>query len=178
MAGTLLITGTGRNVGKTTLAVAVVRRVVARKEGPVAALKISPHSHPQTYPMELLEEGSREGEVRYRLWRELGHGGEKDSARFFAAGARPSLYLEAEREQWGEAWQAVCRHLDPAVPLVCESGRPMEMVQPDLLLAVLGASVGKENPFVEQADRCLCLDPQGFDAALADLRIVSGRWKL
>jgi len=85
---TIIISGTGRNVGKTTYALELIRKYIA--EGPIA-IKISSHAHNQTHGMRVIEVNDDFG-----IWQEDGNRNNKDSSKMAAAGASLTYYIEAQ----------------------------------------------------------------------------------
>ncbi len=85
----VLLSGSGRNVGKTTLACNVIRHLSEYRT--VYGLKLSPHFHKMNHLQKLIAHG--EG---YKVYRELDPDSGKDSAKMLAAGAREVYFIQCE----------------------------------------------------------------------------------
>lgn len=122
----LLISGNGRNVGKTFLACEFIRKF-SEKNG-VTGVKISPHFHdtgnlPVKFKTEdfiILEENQLN---------------KKDSSRMLQAGAKKVYFVLARQEHLKEAFSVLIEIL-PEGPVVCESGGLRELVIPGVFLFV------------------------------------------
>ena len=122
----LLISGNGRNVGKTFLGCKIIRALA--KTHPVTAVKISSHFHPfnkdnvitENKNFVLLEE------------KELT---QKDSSLMLQAGAEKVIFIMAEQQNLKEAFSHLI-NLCPNNPIVCESGGLAEFVDPGLFFFV------------------------------------------
>ncbi len=123
----LLISGSGRDVGKTLLACRIIRHLARR--GPVAGIKISLHHHAPSSRGRVIASGRG-----YLIVREE-EASEKDSGRMVAAGADPVFFVTAG----DEALREVFRRLQPLLgdrPVVCEAGGLRHYIKPGLFLFV------------------------------------------
>jgi hypothetical protein len=129
----IIISGSGRNVGKTWLAAALIRQFSV--EFPVVALKISPHVHDSSGSAELIADtgGSR-------IFREI-LPNLKNSGRFLEAGAAESYFMETDDAHLPEAFQIFlnkCNRLK--YPVICESGALTRLVKPGISFFILRES--------------------------------------
>jgi hypothetical protein len=125
----IIISGSGKKVGKTFLASALIRHFSL--QSPIIALKISPHRHDNLGRVLVIH-----GSGKYRLFREL-EVHDKNSGQFLAAGAKDSFFLETEDGFLGEAiarFSAMCNPMD--LPVVCESGALGNFLRPGILLYI------------------------------------------
>ena len=123
----LLIAGTGRNSGKTTMACAIIRNVSQHQ--PVLALKITPHFHGNNLSGKLLV--NRKDLV---ILEETSTDTEKDSSRMLQSGAARVYFVMALDEQLREAITTI-KNLNPEnLPVVCESGGLIHFATPGLFL--------------------------------------------
>ena len=113
----IIVGGSGRNVGKTTL---VCGLIAALPEFCFTAVKISAHDHGHPEP----------------VWEESASGAETDTERYLAAGAQRALLVTALEGDFpiGQIEAAVARDTD----LIFESNRIVDYYKSDLCLAVLG----------------------------------------
>ena len=124
LPGMILIAGTGRNSGKTTLACEIIRKF--RGEIPLVAIKISPHRHTRTTWGSVLMD-----EPTLFIEEETNPETGKDSARMLAAGASRSFFIMAADSSLPRAIDAVMGLLDEGTFMVCESGGLRQWVEPD-----------------------------------------------
>lgn len=122
----LLISGNGRNVGKTYLGCKIIRAL--SKTHSVTGVKISSHFHPfkkdnlivENQKFILLEE------------KELN---QKDSSLMLQAGADKVIFVMAEQKNLKEAFSYLINIISDN-PIVCESGGLAEFVDPGVFLFV------------------------------------------
>lgn len=148
----LLIAGTGRNSGKTTMACAVIRNVSQHQ--PIVAIKITPHFHDYFTSDNLLID--RNDLV---IMVETQTGTDKDSSRMLVAGAEQVYFVMATDERLSEAMQIISGVNTKKRPLVCESGGLIHYFEPALFLMMSRAD---QTEFKPESDAL---------AGLADLRI-------
>lgn len=146
---TIIVGGSGRSVGKTTLVCAII---AALPEIRWTAVKISGHIHDHPEP----------------VWEEYAAGEESDTSRYLAAGAQRALLVTAL--DGVIPIRALRAALASDEHIVFESNRILDHFKPDLCLAMLGEpGVPKKPSFqqvVERADAFVVLDisdAQAFD---------------
>lgn len=165
----LIIAGTGRNSGKTTLACQVTDTF--RQLSPVA-VKISPHFHEPTAG--LLEWHIEEG---FSIFTENHKEGNKDSSRMLGAGAAKVYYIVCRDEYIKKAFSMVFITLPAGKPVICESPSLAKYIDPGVLFIADSSLPGtkKDLPFeVGKADRVF--QPLEKEADLSGLRFTGGRW--
>lgn len=154
----LLISGSGRRTGKTTLACALIKYF--SESWPVTAVKISPHPNHNAGIAELLAE--RNG---FRLFKET-QPNEKDSGLFLAAGAKVSYFLEVTDHNIDNAWEYLMdTYLNMEDPLICESGYLGHLIKPGLMIFT-----GPSNPMITPTKQ--------RNKALSDLVVVPGSYDI
>lgn len=124
----LLVSGSGRNVGKTTFICRVIEKNTAQK--PVA-LKITPHFHEPTSglkPVAIHE--------NFRIFQETDSLSGKDSSLFLKAGAEMVYYIQTTDAFLREAFELVSRQLPPNRPVVAESAALRKYFVPGLYLFI------------------------------------------
>jgi molybdopterin-guanine dinucleotide biosynthesis protein A len=122
----ILISGTGRNSGKTTMACKIIEKLSANQ--PVIGIKISPHPH-QNQTLEPLVTGNG-----FNIWLETTPPEGKDSWRMLQAGAEKVFYIESENSSLSQAFQEVEKLIHPNDILVCESGGLRHVIKPAVFL--------------------------------------------
>ena len=171
----LLISGSGRNCGKTSLACEIIESISKRKA--VIALKISPHFHQLSEHQELLFDNKK-----FRIYRETDSTSGKDSSRMLRAGASYSFYLQCEDENLSEAWERMNIFLPENRAVVCESGSLAKFFKPGLHLLVEGENPDKmKRSYMknkELSDRIVHFDGHRFSIDISDILFTGKQWKL
>lgn len=128
----LIVAGTGRKAGKTTIACRIIGDFIAKG---LMAIKISSHFHD---PQEHLNLIYREKD--YTIWEEMSSTSGKDSSRFLAAGALRSFYIQAEKGASAPAFFRLLEIIPDNSPIVCESPSLAREVIPGVLIVISGGS--------------------------------------
>jgi 2-hydroxy-3-keto-5-methylthiopentenyl-1-phosphate phosphatase len=136
----IFIGGTGRNIGKTTLAEMLVKKLSAA--APVTALKIA-RINPKEMPFHGHAVVSHGPKIIVR--EEQQRNGNKDSMRFLQAGATRSWYVQTEDQYFQEGFTKIRPLLENAVYGVCESNALRRYVRPALFIMVAGDSDGQHK---------------------------------
>ena len=171
----LIVYGTNRNSGKTTLITKIIRHF--HDKVPVAGLKISPHFHPLEDD-EIIVEKCEE----YVITRESRTGTGKDSSRMLAAGAREVYYVQVWDNNLAGVLPRIIELTGPASAVICESGWARNLVVPGVFLILhrKGGTDIKESTkvFKPLADRWIEFDGSGFDFNIEQLDYCGGKWEL
>jgi len=109
----LIIAGTGRNSGKTTLVCNIISQ---NRVNNIIAVKISPHEHSITESSVQVMKGPD-----WEIFLENSTGSNKDTARMLAAGASRAYYIRADEGTAGEAFGQLLEKRESAMPVICES---------------------------------------------------------
>jgi hypothetical protein len=171
----LIVYGTNRNAGKTTLITRIIQRFHA--EIPVCAIKISPHFH-NLDPDDVILARTDD----YAIVKEVRTATGKDSSRMLGAGAEVVLYVQVWDNNLERVLPLIIDNLTPGSAVVCESGWARNLVEPGVFLILnrKDEPAIKENAskFKPLADRWIEFDGEDFDYNLADLKFENGNWKL
>jgi hypothetical protein len=124
----LLVTGSGRNVGKTTFICSVIAGNPLQK---MAAIKITPHFHDPGEGLIPIVENNN-----FRIFEETNIHSDKDTSRYLQAGARKSYYIQTNDAALKEAFQLTSVLLDPDQPFLVESARLGQILSPELFLYI------------------------------------------
>jgi len=124
----MLISGSGRNVGKTSF----IRRVIRQNAGQkLVAIKITPHFHEPSSglsPIIVTE--------NYRVFTETDISSGKDSSLFLQAGAEHVYYIQSTDAYLEEAFSIVSDHLSPDQPIIVESAALRKFIVPELYVFI------------------------------------------
>ena len=173
MPNILIIVGTDRNAGKTTLAERIIKNNSRRI--PVVAIKISPHFHPVGQDEEVVvQTGS------FIIIREKDPGSRKDSSRFLKAGASEVYYMQVWDRDLSTAFESLLEICSQDKPMVIESGWLRQVIMPGLFIIVnrKGNSVYKENiPIYKKMPHLWVeADDKGFDPPAERITFRGSRW--
>jgi len=120
----LLISGTGRNVGKTFFSCLLIDKF---KENNLIGLKISPHFH----------DIDNEENIFYKtnnfiILKETKTNGIKDSSKMFISGSKSVFYIQAKDENIFKAFQYLNENYIKNQPVVCESAALGKFIIPSV----------------------------------------------
>ena len=125
----LLISGAGRNCGKTTLACNIIMQL--KKRGHVYGLKITPHFHTTGNMQLIVKEG-----VGYKIFRETDASSQKDSSRMLQAGASEVYLIQCIDIYLSEIYGHLKQLIPENYPVVCESGSFATKYKPGLHILI------------------------------------------
>ncbi len=130
----IIISGTGRNVGKTTLSCRLIGKY--KEERPLG-IKISPHKHP-------IGEGDIVicKNVNYIILQETQLNTGKDSSRMLVAGAEKVFFVMAEDKYLIDAMNVLEGIIDFSSRMIIESAALRRYVKPEKFILVYN----NENP--------------------------------
>ena len=171
----LLIAGTGRNSGKTTLACHIIKKTSA--DYPVVAIKITPHFHENFGTGKTLF--NREDLV---IIEESDPESGKDSALMIKAGAVKSYFVMAKDEQLNEALQVILKHVPENVPVVCESGGLRHIIEPGIFLMMDRKDNNMLKPGIDSlkklANKVITFDGNNIDFDFNNVSYSENKWKI
>jgi hypothetical protein len=124
----LLISGSGRNVGKTSFICGVISGNVGQK---IIAVKITPHFHEPTPGLVDLSVNEN-----YRVYRETDPDSGKDSSLFLKSGAEKVFYIQTTDQYLAEAFSTAISGCDPNSPIITESAALRKYITPGLYLFI------------------------------------------
>jgi hypothetical protein len=167
----LIISGTGRNTGKTTLAELVIRKFATSG---INAVKITPHPHPESSALLLLT-----GSNDFTIYEEKDKTSGKDTSRMLAAGANHAYLIISGDNFLEEAFTALTTIINDDCPLICESPLLARLIKPDLLIVMEGNTESKKEigEIAQMANIRLTLNE--LNASVADkIKLENGRWTI
>ena len=174
----IIVGGTGRNTGKTTLMGKLVEKFGSRV--PLTAIKIS-NIKPEnrSFHGHNVEQFSE----KILLQKELRTDGNKDSMRLLKAGAQESWFIQTEDVFLPETFSEIQAVLKESQWVVCESNSLRKLVKPGLFIMVKGkeeTSVKKDvRGLLQLADVVVeALQWEMFDMLVERIEIRGGRFIL
>ncbi len=124
-----MISGSGKKVGKTTLACELINRF--SKEFQLIAIKISPHFHQQKSNNEIIYNSNKfiiEKETKPNLIR--------DSSKMLKAGAFKVYYIQTNDVFIPVALDIVVKMEEKKYPVICESGAAWKHIIPGAVIYI------------------------------------------
>ena len=172
----LLVGGSQRNVGKTTLIIELIKRY--KSDYPLIGLKVT-----SIYPDDGHFHGKHKPLVsEAELFEETDLSGQKDTSRMLLAGASKVFYIQAEDEHILQTFEKFSKQIPSGSFILCESISLRKHIQPGLFILIKSVDnkVQKQSYLdVEHlADRILVSDGKSFDFDINRISIDSGNWKL
>lgn len=175
LPGLLLVSGTGRNSGKTTLVCDLI--TMHRELHCITAIKIAPHAHHIGSSDEILVQNNH-----FQIIRETKTNTGKDSSLMLKAGAQEVYYVQAEDKNLQAAFQFLLTMLSPKNIYICESGGLRKYCKPDLFLIIHNDenSTVKESSrqLLPHADKYIKRNGSRLDFDLKRVIIQEGCWTI
>jgi len=153
----IIISGSGKKVGKTYMAMALIRAF--SRKFPLLALKISPHVHDSLASAKLIF--AAEG---FRIFNEMEEH-HKNSGQFLKAGAFKSFFMETDDEHLETAFDIFMTGCNPHNhPVVCESGALSDHINPGILIFITDSQQTRQADKLKTKQRAdIVLEAQSFD---------------
>ena len=170
----LTVSGMGRKVGKTTLACSLIKKLSA--DSKVIGIKISPHFHEVDYHSSLTEKPQS-----FAVYEEDRSDRGKDSSYMLAAGADKVYYVQTRDEYLEEVWEFLTGLLGKDTPVIIESGRIHDLVQPGISLLLTLQDEHGQIPKMEkinsQSDFSEVIsEKESFGPIIDRIIYKNGRW--
>ena len=125
----ILVSGTGRNVGKTNFVCHLIEQLSFSLR--IIALKISPHFHDEISKNEILYQTPK-----MLVQKETNTKSQKDSSRMLKAGASEVFYIQVEDEHMSEIIEFLERFNLTTCPVICESASLRRLIKPGIFFFV------------------------------------------
>ena len=171
----LIIAGTGRNTGKTTLACNILRKF--SRSNSIISIKITPHFHKNIQSGRVLHDTKN-----LYISEETAPPTGKDSSLMLGAGAAHSYFIMADDEHLEEAVLRIREHIPPESFIICESGGLRLHTRPGLFLVMtreLGYAVKPSSEkLLQLADRVITFNGEGIDFDSDTIEIKDNQWRI
>lgn len=152
----IMLSGSGKNVGKTTLSTQIIKQV-ASVGYTVYAIKTSSHLHALDKDENIIEQGDGYDIVEEK------RSNNKDSSLMLQAGAIKSFYIQAHNDRLQYACNIVLQKIPNNAPIVCESGGLRAFITPSVFIYLTGNRQNKNEAFRHLADKMLVFNGSGWD---------------
>lgn len=128
----LLITGCGRNSGKTTMVCRIIQQF--RNLG-IISIKITSHFHLPSDGLILISEHSDSSDYSgYAVYEETNPDMSKDSSQMLHCGAKKVIFAQLKGDDSYNDFLDIIRKLPPNTPVVCESQALRNYIEPGILI--------------------------------------------
>jgi hypothetical protein len=165
----IIIAGTGKNVGKTSFALSIIRKLKAYN--PVG-VKITPHFH-KSDPGEILLKTTN-----FIISKENKTNTGKDTANFLLAGASEVFFLQVNDDGLGEAFSEFGKLVDTNRLIIFESASLIKHVKPGLFFLVTDNKTnGKNSDLIDQTDKLIINDKKDPDFSDKEIMAILEQFK-
>ncbi|MFK5854870.1 MAG: hypothetical protein QM503_01990 [Bacteroidota bacterium] len=169
----LLVSGSGRNIGKTTFACNIINQI--KEKGYVIGLKITPHFHTTGSNQKLIEEGDG-----YKIYMETDIESDKDSSRMLRAGADKVYYVISDDLNLDRISDHLGRLLPANCAVVCESGSFANVFKPGLHILIVGVNTDDSKKSyisnIEKSDVVINSDVVFNSNITSDFEFTGNHW--
>jgi len=169
----LLIAGTGRNTGKTTLACSIINKFSSNFQ--VIGLKISPHFHGGTDSLKTIVNDNN-----FNIYEETSASTVKDSSLMLKAGAAKVFYIEVLDEYLKTAFEQFLNILPKSHPLICESPALRKYIQPGVFFIVDSERNKNKKKeileFREKAEMWIDTDNDNIQDIINKIKSINSSW--
>jgi hypothetical protein len=170
----IIISGSGKKVGKTFMATALIRAFSGKI--PLLALKISPHVHDSLGNTRL-----RSAADGFRIFQDTGPH-HKNSGQFLEAGALESFFMETGDEHLTGAFEIFMKECNPAnLPVICESGALSYLVKSGISIFITRTNDEvREHKLIARNQADLVLPAESFSTPgiIERISFTEGMWQL
>ena len=175
----LMIGGSGRNVGKTTLICSIISKFSATI--PIIGLKVT-----SIRPGEAGSHGYHETPVQenFKISEEFGLDNRKDTTRMLKAGAKKVYFIQSRDDQLPLAMESFFEIEDRNSIIICETRSLRNLIKPGIFILITDLSRGNPKTnfadFVKSADLLLEFDPLRctLETNADKICLETGRWYL
>jgi len=166
----LVVSGTGRNVGKTTF---VCRLIEKFRNNQIIGLKISPHFHDLDKNQEVIVKTEK-----FEIIKENNLNGLKDSSKMLISGAQKVYYIQSDEENLSSAFDYFSTHLMENKIVICESAAISKFIKPAYHFKITNSPniTKKENASDIVFDYLIVNDGSSFDFPFENLYLTDNIW--
>lgn len=168
----LIVSGLGRNIGKTELAVQLIGR--QNRQSVVYGIKVSVVSPEQTSLI------THQMDKAYRIFEETNRNSSKDTSRMLRSGAEKVYYLQANPEGIYAAFNRLLEQIPEHAAIVCESNSLGDFFAPGLHVLLFGPEhdLQQYQDRVDAVDICLLSDRQTGFTGIKRISFIQGEWSV
>lgn len=170
----LLVSGSNRNVGKTTFICHVIRNISEQK--PIVGLKITPHFHGSRSQKQIILENDN---VFISI--ENDGNSSKDSSLMLQNGASKVYYIEIKNDDYSDVFNFITKLL-PENPVICESASLRKYIEPGLFILIDNKEKKDKKliftELMQKADIIVKSDGKKFDFDIHRITFKNSNWRI
>jgi len=167
---TLIIAGTGQNVGKTTFACNIISQ---NKTNNIFAIKISPHFHKLNKTDKIITQTDN-----YVVIEETQTNTGKDSSEMLKAGAKKVFYIQSTDKYLHEVFYEIKKLIPQKSNIIIESGGARSIFKPNLFIMLKNTDNNqikiKSAKLLSLADNIITFENNTFNF---DYSTINNLWK-
>lgn len=165
----LLVSGTGRNTGKTTLICSILKKFSSGNK--IIAIKITPHFH-NVNPDFIIEKNEK-----YIISEENNLDSGKDTSLMLINGAHKVYFLQVIDDFLEQAIKNLLKHLNKSSLIICESARLRNVVKPGVFILLNSKSeIVKNKDLINFADKVDTIE--NIETIIDSLTLKDNSWQL
>ena len=169
---TIIVAGTGQNVGKTTLVCNIISQ---NKDNNIFAIKISPHFHKLDNADNILVQTNN-----YVIIEETKTNTGKDSAKMLKSGAKKVFYVQSTDKYLPEVFKEIRKYIPIKLNIIIESGGARNIFKPSLFLMIKHADNNqikiKSTKLLDLADIIITFDNNSHNIDSSQITIKNNIW--
>jgi hypothetical protein len=166
----LIITGSGKNVGKTTLINSLIPSL--KTIHTLVAIKISPHFHPVSDNEELFRNPGY-----FLIYEEKSMQSGNDSSKMKRAGAHKVFYIQSKNQYADEAFLRCLEYVEDNIPVICESGALYKKIRPGLMIYIKKEEKRLKTGNSDRNSVVIMRDHDHFKSVVDKISFKSGNWE-
>ncbi len=174
LKNSLIISGTGQNVGKTTLICSIIKQ---NSDKHIIAVKISPHFH-KLNNNEIIISKSK----NFVIVKEENKTRNKDSSKMLLAGASEVYYVQCTDKYLTQALNIIIDAVPKNSNYIFESGGVRNIINPDLFIMIKSSDYNNERPSVnknlEIADLTINFENNSHNFDYKNILLAKSGWRL
>ncbi|MCF6365995.1 MAG: hypothetical protein L3J35_07300 [Bacteroidales bacterium] len=155
----LIVGGTKRNVGKTTLIEKIIKKFC--NEHDIISLKIKT-IYPDDYFFHGKEKNKLTAEEKFRITEEKNKTGNEDTVRTLKEGAKKVFKIKTKSGFIEEAFQEFIKNIEKRTLIICESNSLRKYIKPSLFLFIKEQNSDEIKPsakeVIKYADKIITTD--------------------
>lgn len=165
----LIVSGTGRNTGKTSLSCKLISHFSHASS--ITAIKTTHHFHALSYQMVWLKNAPE-----YSIFQDFDKNQEKDSSKMLKAGASNVFYIQSKREALGKAFLDLVKFIPEQSLIICESGGLKDFIQP--AVSILCIKEVSEILLAPQADLYYDYKQEHSSSIISKIQLNGCKWSI
>lgn len=167
----LIVAGTGRKSGKTTMVCRIIRQFL---DNDIVSAKISPHFHEPSsglVPLVLKDE--------YTLYEERDGLSQKDTSRMVGTGAKRVFYSQVSDNNISDAFAEIIKQIPSGAAIVCESPALIRYIEPGIFIIMEDKVLsGRDASGIKEFPHLIFTLDQLKRTNRLPFIFVDGEWKL